>query len=345
MPTSARFCRRALELVEKHEGLLAERLRGLVLLGDLSSLMGDLEQANKNYDEALSATTDATARRVIANKLHWPRSVVRDGAKIVFYEHGGGDETLLLMNPIAYGLSIFQPMLENLCQEFRIITMDPRGTGASDRLPARYSHDDHAADVGAVIEAAGAGPVVGIGISRGGNILIKVAVAHPSLVKKIVLVGTPLDDMGRGSVSRVQNEFDDKFRASLKEQDLERAIPFFVATIITEPGTGDVAEQFVRNVLRLPRETTLSFFSPDPSANIVPLLEGLKTPTLVTQGTDDRRVSMEAARYLADHIPGAELYLFEGRGHLPIFTATGEFCDVLRCFVRTGAVPKAERVA
>lgn len=118
-----------------------------------------------------------------------------------------------------------------------------------------------------------------------------------------------------------------------------------MATIITEPGTGDVAEQFVRNVLRLPRETTLSFFSPDPSANIAPLLEGLKTPTLVTQGTDDYRVSMEAARYLADHIPGAQLYLFEGRGHLPIFTATGEFCDVLRSFVRTGAVPKAERVA
>jgi len=338
---AARFCRRALELAEKNEGLAEERVRGLVLAGDLSSLMDDLEQANQNYEGALAATTDATLRRGIANKLHRPSSVVRDGARVVFYEHGSGDETLLLMNPIAYGLSIFQPMLENLCQEFRIITMDPRGTGASDRLPARYTHDDHMADVRAVIEAAGGGPVVGIGISRGGNILVKLAAAHPSLVKKLVLVGTPLDDMGPGSISRLKNEFDETIRASLKEQNLERAVPAFVATIITEPGTGDVAEQFVRNVLRLPRETIMSFFSPDPAANIVPLLEGLKVPTLVTWGTQERRVSFEAARYLAEHIPGAQLYLFEGRGHLPIFTATGEFCDVLRSFVRTGAVPKA----
>ncbi|MFQ5899816.1 MAG: alpha/beta fold hydrolase [Candidatus Methylomirabilia bacterium] len=339
--TAARFCRRALELTEKHEGLAEERVRGLILLGDLSSLMGDLEEANKNYEQALTATTDADLRRGIANRLHRPRSVVRDGVRIVFYEHGSGDETLLLMNPIAYGLSIFQPMLENLCQEFRVITMDPRGTGASDRLPARYTHDDHAADVGAVIEAAGGGPVVGIGISRGGNVLVKLAASAPSLLKKLVLVGTPLDDMRPGSASRLRHEFDDPFRAFLQEKNLEQAMPLFVATIITEPGTGDLAAQFVRNSLRLPRETILSFFSLDDAANIVPVLERVKAPTLVTHGTRDRRVSMEAARYLAEHLPAAQLYLFEGRGHLPIFTATGEFCEVLRSFVRTGSVPSS----
>ncbi|MFQ5946679.1 MAG: alpha/beta fold hydrolase, partial [Anaerolineae bacterium] len=339
--TAARFCRRALELTEKHEGLAEERMRGLVLLGDLSSLMDDLEEANKNYEEALTATTDADLRRGIANRLHRPRSVVRDGARIVFYEHGSGDETLLLMNPIAYGLSIFQPMLENLCQEFRVITMDPRGTGASDRLPVRYTHDDHAADVGAVIKAVGGGPVVGIGISRGGNVLVKLAASAPSLLKKLVLVGTPLDDMRPGSASRLRHEFDDRFRAFLQEKNLEQAMPFFAATIITEPGTGDFAEQFVRSSLRLPRETILSFFSLDDAANIVPVLERVKAPTLVIHGTHDRRVSMEAARYLTEHLPAAQLYPFEGRGHLPIFTATGEFCEVLRSFVRTGRVPSS----
>jgi pimeloyl-ACP methyl ester carboxylesterase len=40
-----------------------------------------------------------------------------------------------------------------------------------------------------------------------------------------------------------------------------------------------------------------------------------------------------AARYLAAHIPDAHLHLFEGRGHLPLFTATTEFCEVLRSFI------------
>jgi acetylornithine deacetylase len=39
-------------------------------------------------------------------------------------------------------------------------------------------------------------------------------------------------------------------------------------------------------------------------------------------------------------LPDARLYAFDGKGHLPIFTATDEFCEVLRCFVHTGtAIP------
>ena len=86
--------------------------------------------------------------------------------------------------------------------------------------------------------------------------------------------------------------------------------------------------------------TILNFFSADDTANIVPVLERVKVPTLVTHGIQDRRVSFEAARYLADHIPGAALYPFEGRGHLLIFTATNEFCEILRGFVRRGTVPR-----
>jgi hypothetical protein len=37
-------------------------------------------------------------------------------------------------------------------------------------------------DVRAVIEAFWTGPVVGIGISRGGNLLVRLAVAYPALV-------------------------------------------------------------------------------------------------------------------------------------------------------------------
>jgi pimeloyl-ACP methyl ester carboxylesterase len=57
-------------------------------------------------------------------------------------------------------------------------------------------------------------------------------------------------------------------------------------------------------------------------------------------------VPFAAAEYLAAHIPGAQLYPFVGYGHVPLFTATQEFCDVLREFVRTEGVstcPSARR--
>lgn len=86
--------------------------------------------------------------------------------------------------------------------------------------------------------------------------------------------------------------------------------------------------------MRLPRESILSTWTPDPELDITPILGAVTTPTLVLQGTEDRRVSVAAARYLAAHIPHARLHLFEGRGHLPLFTATAEFCDVLRRSIR-----------
>jgi pimeloyl-ACP methyl ester carboxylesterase len=185
-------------------------------------------------------------------------------------------------------------------------------------------------DVRAIIEASWAGPVVGIGISRGGNLLVRLATAYPALVQGLVLVGTPLAQQGRRSIDRAQ-EF-------LHNNDLEGALRFWAALILSEPGLDALAEQFVKARLALPKETILSFFDPDPEMDIDPLLGAVSVPTLVMHGTEDRNVPIEVGRYLAQHIPGAQFYAFHGRGHVPVFTATGEFCDVLRGFVRTGGV-------
>jgi DNA-binding SARP family transcriptional activator/pimeloyl-ACP methyl ester carboxylesterase len=325
-------CRQAVEAAAKSPDASAVRARALELLGDVASLRGDLDRANESYEAALEIATGEPDRRRIGNKLHRPRVTMRNGATLAFYEHGGGEETLLLTNPLIYGLEILQPVLEQLCQEFRILTMDLRGTGRSDPIPEPYTTADHAADIGAVIEAAGRGPVTAIGISKSGNMLVKLAVTAPSLVKRLVLLGTPLD-VTPGSMSLVPSEIDDRFRAALRAGDLERAMQHFVATIVTDPDTGELAEQFTRNVLRLPRESILSNWAPDPEIDIAPILDQVKTPTLILHGTEDRRVSVAAARHLARHMPDARLHLFEGRGHLPIFTATSEFCEVLRRFV------------
>jgi pimeloyl-ACP methyl ester carboxylesterase len=200
--------------------------------------------------------------------------------------------------------------------------------------PAPYTTGDHAADI-AVIQAAGRGPVTAMGISKSGNMLVRLAVTVPSLVKRLVLIGTPLDTTP-GSMSLVPSELDDRFREALRAGDLERAMHYFVATVVSDPDTGELAEQFTRNILRLPRESILS--TVDPEVDIAPILEQVKAPTLVLHGTEDWRVSVAAAHQLARHIPDARLHLCEGRGHLPIFTATEEFCEALRRFVTVGEV-------
>lgn len=74
----------------------------------------------------------------------------------------------------------------------------------------------------------------------------------------------------------------------------------------------------------------------DPGRKLRHLLSALQMPKLVIHGEEDRLVPVEAGCYLADHIPGAQLNLFKDLGHVPMFTATAEFAQVVRNFIRTG---------
>ena len=73
----------------------------------------------------------------------------------------------------------------------------------------------------AVIEAAGGGPVTAIGISKSGNMLVRLAVTAPALVKRLVLIGTPLD-ITPGSLSLVPSEVDDAFQRRAEAQGAQQ---------------------------------------------------------------------------------------------------------------------------
>jgi pimeloyl-ACP methyl ester carboxylesterase len=334
-PTALELAGKAQETAGRDPALERVRLLALELLGDLHSLVGDLEAANQHYDAASAMAIDAAASHRIENKRHRPGRALRDRARIAYYLHGSGDETLLFVNPVVYGLEVFQPLVERLCQEFRIVTIDPRGTGASDPLRRPYGLSQHAEDVLAVMVHAGIGTVTGIGISRGSNLLVRLADRHPELVHRLILIGAPTDVGTSGSpVQRL--EYLNTISTFLANKDFDGLMRYHVARVFSEPDVADLAASRLKRWLGMPRETMLSFYDRDPDMDIRSLLASVRVPTLVIHGTEDRQVPFAAAEYLSAHIPGAQLYPFEGYGHVPLFTATQEFCDVLRRFVRSG---------
>jgi len=329
-------CLEMIKARQAKEGRLARdleehKLRASVLLGDLASLAGDLGEANRRYADALTLASDPATTRWIENKHHRPRTVTRDGARIAYYEHGGGRDTLVLVAPLAYGLATFQPVLEKLCQDFRIVTVDSRGSGASDPLVRPYLLADHVKDVCAVIEALGDGPVVGVGISRGGNLLIKLAHAKPGMFKKLVTIGMSPGSPGPPFFS---DAYLTRHRELSEQGDVVGIIRLHTSSVLSEPATRELQELFVRNRLGLPRETLLSFFDPDPTVDVAPILGEIVLPVLVTHGGADQLISVEAAAFIAARLPNAMMHVFEGKGHMPLFTATDEFCKVVRNFVR-----------
>jgi pimeloyl-ACP methyl ester carboxylesterase len=322
------------------EDLRAVARDAWLLLGDLASLADDLDRANGCYDQALAA--DGAERRLISNKVHRPGCAFRDGARLAFYEHGSGEPAIVFVNPIVYGLATFQPLLERLCQGFRVITVDCRGAGRSAPLVRPYGIVEHAEDLRAVVEAAGAAPVVGVGISRGSNQLLHLAHRHPGLVGKLVLIGTPTGGAGLDGTTFFDPEYVRRRAEAYAREDVDALIRLQMEFVYTEEHAGEELRRIgVERCQGLPRETVLSFYDPDPGMNIVPILGSIAVPTLVAHGREDRLNAFAAAEYIAARIPGSRLYAFEGKGHNPMFSATEEFCEVLRRFVRNGEVTSA----
>ncbi|ANW02050.1 hypothetical protein LMTR13_19635 [Bradyrhizobium icense] len=319
----------------------------LLMLGDLAGVDDDLDRANNYYERAMALGESDADRDRARNCIHRARHAVRDGARLVFYEHGSGEPSIVFINPIVYGLATFEPILEQLCQEFRVITIDCRGAGRSDPLVRPYSTLQHMEDLRAIIHAADAAPIVGVGISRGSNLLIQLAHKHPELVGKIMTVGTPLI----GADGRpVLNPDYMAFRAEMARREdaysrgaIEELIRLHNRYVYSEPDTDELRRMAAERVCRLPLETILSFYDADPDLDIAPLLESIAVPTLVAHGREDQLIPCTASEFIASRIPDAQLYMFEGKGHNPMFSATNEFCDVLRNFVRTGRAERTSR--
>jgi len=291
---AVRILNQALDVAKHRGGRPADSARALELLGDLESLQGRVEPANEAYDRAFSVSEDASIRQRVANKRHRPRTAVRGGARIAFYEHGTGDPTLFLMQPIFYGLGTYQPLVDLLCQEFRIITVDPRGVGGSDPIPAFYLLRDHTEDARAVIEAAGNRPVVFLGMSRAGALAVNFAAAYPRLVEKLVLIGTAPAPHGILDFPGIDHEFWQRLMALIAADDYERAMPFFWSREFSEPGSRELVQAFVQVSQGMPREVFRTFFTvEDPGRDIRPLLPALRVPTLVLHGEEDRITPVE----------------------------------------------------
>ena len=123
-----------------------------------------------------------------------------------------------------------------------------------------------------------------------------------------------------------------------EREDVDALIRLQTEFMYTEEDTVELRRLSLESRRRLPRETILSFYDPDPDMNIAPFLGSIAVPTLVAHGRKDRLNGFAAAEYIAARLSGARLYGFEGKGHNPMFSATEEFCEVLRRFVRTGEV-------
>jgi len=312
----------------------------LVLLGDLFSQQDDISEANLVYERALQVTDNASERRRIENKVHRQGVATRENGHVAFYRHGNRGKTILFSSPISYGNGPWHPLIERLCQHFRLITVDSRGTGASSPLAPNWTLVEDLEDVRATIETLGGESVTVVGLSHTGAMAVRLAAVYPHLVERLVVIGGTFGKAEAGGDTSEYLQWAIRLREMIDSGNYQGAVRRVFEEVMPQPEMLELREVWVREATsNLPVDvfcnTLLDLQS---EIDCEPFAKDVRVPTLVVHGTDDLSVPYAHGVYLASIIPGAIFYPFLGRGHEPEYSATAEFCDVLSEFVLTGTV-------
>lgn len=112
-----------------------------------------------------------------------------DGCQLHYEEYGHG-APVLLVHGLGSSTRDWEYQIPELARHYRVIALDVRGHGRSDKPRERYSIRSFAEDVAALIEYLQLPQVHLVGISMGGMIGFQLGVDHPELLKSLCIVNS-----------------------------------------------------------------------------------------------------------------------------------------------------------
>jgi len=203
-------------------------------------------------------------------------------------------------------------------ERFRTLAFDQRGLGRTSHPEGTWTMADYAEDAGALVRALRWERCHVVGTSFGGMVALELALRHGDLVDRLVLCCT---SPGGALASYPLHELRDRDPADVMAIRMrlldDRWDPDAAEPI---PGLGGIYPWIERQALAPPQDPAAADglrrqIDARAGHDVMERLGEIAAPTLVCAGRYDTMAPLDNAQYLADHIPDAELAVFDG-GHL-----------------------------
>src|SRR5919109_4624293 len=115
-------------------------------------------------------------------------TIVHQGITLAYEDRGAGKPAFVFVHGWTCNHTFFAPQAAHFARRHRVVSVDLRGHGESDKPQGPYPIAAYADDLASLIEQLGLGPVVAVGHSSGGMTVLQLAAAHPDCVAAIVMV-------------------------------------------------------------------------------------------------------------------------------------------------------------
>jgi class 3 adenylate cyclase len=250
------------------------------------------------------------------------RYALSGDVNIAYSVHGDGPVDLLLLTGILSNVETLweDPGLahgfERLASFARLILMDRRGVGMSDRFEHPATPEQDIADIDAVLDAVGSERAAVYGTASGAIPAIRYAAERPERTRALVLYA------GFAKATRA----DDLPWLDTPEERMERMgriidhwgegmnIELLAPSAVDDPRIRTWFSRLERTAVspRTMRMLTHDLGEQDARAH----LSRIAVPTLILHRTDDRLMDVRHSRYMAERIPGARYVELPGQDHL-----------------------------
>ncbi|MEQ1788630.1 MAG: adenylate/guanylate cyclase domain-containing protein [Acidimicrobiales bacterium] len=266
---------------------------------------------------------------------------------IAYVDFPGGPASVVYVDGFTTNVGIsgaYETWLPDVSRFARVVNLDKRGVGLSERSVGIADLETRMDDLRAVMDAVGLDRAHLLGVSEGGPMSILFAATYPERVESLTLVGT---------FARFTRGDDHPWMPTLAEHESTTRL------IVEHWGSGRVLGAFLPREERTPEtieglaDYEVQSASPraveqlmemNATIDVRAALPTINVPTLVVANKDDQQVPVQCGRYLAEHIPGAQLLELEGT-HLTMQPGRRPWMDAFEELV-TGerAAPVIDRV-
>lgn len=277
----------------------------------------------------------------VARAFGGPRGTARDplrvsagGADLAVEVRGEGTP-ILFIHGFPLDRTLWRHQLAGLSR-WKRIALDLRGAGASGAPADGYSVARYADDIVQVLDTLGLERTVVCGLSLGGYILFELLRRHAARVRAAVFCNTK----ATADTPEARRGRDDM--AALAEREGTGAIAERLLPQLLAPATFAAQPDVVAHVREMINRTPIpglvgALHAMRDRPDSTPMLGGIKVPTLVVAGEEDKITPADGMRAMAQAIPGAQFAVIPAAGHLspleqPLATsrALADFLEGLR---------------
>lgn len=247
----------------------------------------------------------------------------------LYYEDYGTEAPLIFLHGLMGSSENWKPQVDHLKDKRRVIAVDLRGHGQSDKPRGNYSIKRFSEDLFSFVKELGIENAVIAGHSMGGIIALRFALDHQEIVEKLILID-----------SGARTPFGKKLLVSVSKIILQISYKAFVKIYLsgyTFPK--DYSESKIREaqerVLKIPKYVVNSCFSAVKEFDVTSELGNIIVPTLIIHGSDDKQQPLSQAKYMKERIPNSELVVLEGVGHATIVETPERVGKAIEKFIAT----------